>query len=305
MGKQKDIRMMTVYSYARFVAYTENFKLVPDILESFDVEDSRIFTFRLRKGHKWSDGHPFTSKDIEYAWKDVISEPEFNGGSLQANLVVNGKGPKFEVVDDFTVRFTWDEANPEFLPALAAPRPIFLALPAHYMKAFHKNHQDPAKLEELIKQANAKNWRGLHIRGGLVAHERSALLQQNESQHSFGGGLLPGLRRALPLPPKLPGDARGLSLSSVRDGTAAVGAHASNHVRAAAKQCKGVAYRHPLFLGVAQRGFRLVDSLREPELRVSENRWVSDAPGQPCGAGYCGPVVSLQGLTAKLRRRHR
>ena len=128
MGKQKDIRMMTVYSYARFVTYTDTFELVPDILESFDVQESRIFTLRLRKGHKWSDGHPFTTKDIEYAWNDVIAEPELNGGSLPAQLQVNGKPPKFEVLDDLTVRFTWHAANPDFLPALAAPRPIFLAL---------------------------------------------------------------------------------------------------------------------------------------------------------------------------------
>ena len=166
MGKQKDIRMMTVYSYARFVTYNDQFELVPDILESFEVEGSRIFTFKLRKGHKWSDGHPFTSADIDYAWKYVITEPELSGGSLPAQLIVDGKPPKFEVLDEQTVRFTWHAANPDFLSALAAPRPIFLALPAHYMKTFHKHYQDPTKLEELIAEEKAKNWRGLHIRKG-------------------------------------------------------------------------------------------------------------------------------------------
>ena len=166
MGKQKDIRMMTVYGYARFVTYNDTFELVPDILESFEVKDSRVFTFKLRKGHKWSDGHPFTSADIDYAWNYVITEPELSGGSLPSTLQVDGKPPKFEVLDELTVRFTWEAANPEFLPALAAPRPIFLALPAHYMKQFHKHYQEPAKLEKLMAEAKAKNWRGLHIRKG-------------------------------------------------------------------------------------------------------------------------------------------
>ncbi len=166
MGKQKDIRMMTVYSYARFVAYNEQFELVPDIVESFDVQEGRIFTFKLRKGHKWSDGHPFTSDDIKYAWDYVIADPELSGGSLPANLIVDGKPPKFEVIDELTVRFTWHAPNPNFLPALAGPRPIFLAKPAHYLKQFHKRYQDATKLEQLIAEARAKNWRGLHIRKG-------------------------------------------------------------------------------------------------------------------------------------------
>ena len=62
MGKAKDIRMMAVYGYARLVGFDENFSLKPDILESFEVEEGRIFTLRLRKGHKWSDGHPLPQR---------------------------------------------------------------------------------------------------------------------------------------------------------------------------------------------------------------------------------------------------
>ncbi len=166
MGKQKDIRMMTVYGYTRFVTFTDTFKLVPDLLESFEVVENRIFTFRLRKGHKWSDGHPFTSEDIRYAWEDVITDPELGGGSLPPALVAGGKGPVFEIVDETTVRFIWEAPNPAFLLALAAPRPIFLALPSHYMKQFHKKYQTEDKLKELAAAASAKNWRGLHIRKG-------------------------------------------------------------------------------------------------------------------------------------------
>lgn len=35
-----------------------------NILESFDIKENRIFTFKLRKGMKWSDGHPVTTEDI-------------------------------------------------------------------------------------------------------------------------------------------------------------------------------------------------------------------------------------------------
>ncbi len=166
MGKQKDIRMMTVYGYARFVVFNENYELVPDILESVDNEENRVFTFHLRKGHKWSDGHPFTSEDIRYVWEDVLNDEELGAGGLPAQLIVNGRGPQFEVIDETTVRFTWQDPNPEFLLALAAPRPIFLAMPAHYMKQFHKRYQTEEKLKELAAETGARNWRGMHIRQG-------------------------------------------------------------------------------------------------------------------------------------------
>ena len=58
MASPKDTRMMVVYGYARLVGYTPALELAPDILKAIDVEDNRIFTLHLRKGHKWSDGSP-------------------------------------------------------------------------------------------------------------------------------------------------------------------------------------------------------------------------------------------------------
>ena len=58
MGRAKDTRMMVVYGYARLVGYDRDFNLVADILSGIDVEEGRIFTLRLRQGHKWSDGRP-------------------------------------------------------------------------------------------------------------------------------------------------------------------------------------------------------------------------------------------------------
>ena len=164
MGKQKDIRMMTVYGYARLVVFNKAYELVPDILSKFDATDNKVFTFHLRKGHKWSDGHPFTTEDIRYAWEDVLNHPELGGGALPPQLMSGGKPPKFEVIDEHTVRFTWETPNPEFLPALAAARPLELALPAHYLKQYHKSYVSEDELQKLAEANGAKNWRGLHIR---------------------------------------------------------------------------------------------------------------------------------------------
>jgi hypothetical protein len=62
MSSPKDTRYVVTYSYAQLVAYDAKYNLVPNILENFDIQGARIFTFHLRKGQKWSDGSPFTTE---------------------------------------------------------------------------------------------------------------------------------------------------------------------------------------------------------------------------------------------------
>ncbi len=164
MGSPKDIRMMTVYGYARFVVFNQDYRIVPDILKSFDVQDGRIFTFHLRPGHKWSDGKPFTAEDIRFTWEDVINNHELSPAGPPRELLVDGKPPRFTVIDPETVRFEWDAPNPDFLPALAGARPLYLAMPAHYLKQFQPKYQDPAKLATMVADAQVRNWTNLFIR---------------------------------------------------------------------------------------------------------------------------------------------
>ncbi|HEV8679089.1 MAG TPA: ABC transporter substrate-binding protein [Stellaceae bacterium] len=166
MASPKDTRLMTVYGYARLVAYTPALALVPDMLEQLQVEDGRSFTLRLRAGHKWSDGHPFTSADFRYWFKDIAENPKLSPTGLPVALLPNGEVPRFEVVDERTVRYTWSNPNPLFLPALAGPDPLFIYAPAHYLKHFHEKYADKASLESQIKQIGARNWSVLHNKMG-------------------------------------------------------------------------------------------------------------------------------------------
>ena len=166
MGKSKDIRMMTVYGYARLIGFDPNFDLVPDILEKFESEEGRIFTLHLRKGHKWSDGHPFTAEDFRYFWEDVATNEELMGAGPPQVLLSNGKPPKFEVIDDYTVRYTWDEPNPAFPLGLAGPRPAYIYKPAHYMKQFHARYADADTLAKIVEEGEYRNWGAVHTRLG-------------------------------------------------------------------------------------------------------------------------------------------
>ena len=73
MSSSKDTRYLVTYGYAQLVAYDAQYRLVPNILESFEVEEGRIFTFHLRPGQKWSDGSPFTTEDFRFFWEDVAN----------------------------------------------------------------------------------------------------------------------------------------------------------------------------------------------------------------------------------------
>ena len=161
---QRDIRLMTIYGYSRLVGYDENLELKPDILESCEVTEERIFTLRIREGHRWSDGSLFTSEDFRYCWEDVWLNEDLSSGGLSRDLLVDAKPPVFEILDSLTVRFSWHAPNPDFLPSLASAQALSICLPSAYMKQFHKKYQDSDKLQELVDKNKAKKWTTLHIR---------------------------------------------------------------------------------------------------------------------------------------------
>lgn len=164
ISRAKDVRLLVVYGYARLVGYDENFELVPDIAESFDIDEGRRFTFHLRPGHRWSDGTPFTAEDFRYWWEDVANNPALSPAGPPREMLVDDEAPTFEVLDDHTVRFTWSKPNPYFLPRLAGASPLYIYRPAHYLSRFHEKFADSAELEALLKKRRTRNWASLHNR---------------------------------------------------------------------------------------------------------------------------------------------
>lgn len=164
VARARDIRYISATGYARLAGYDQDFELQPDILEAIDNQDERIFTFHLRPGHKWSDGEPFTAEDFRFFWEDVANNPVVMPSGPPEFMMVDGKPPHFEVIDQQTVRYSWDEPNPRFLPQLANPRDPFIYRPAHYLKQFHASFTDPAKLMEMARQQKLKSWAGLYNR---------------------------------------------------------------------------------------------------------------------------------------------
>lgn len=115
--------------------------LVPHLAKGCDVSaDNCEFTFHLRRGVRWSDGHPFNADDILYWWdweancRDLRDKPP-------AEMLIRNRPGKVVKVDDYTVKFIFPEAYgafPQFIP-----RMLDVAnAPAHYLKRFHPTHPE-------------------------------------------------------------------------------------------------------------------------------------------------------------------
>jgi len=164
MGDQRDIRMMTLYGYSRLVGYDDNLDLVPDILDGYDEVDGRVFTLRLRPGHRWSDGSPFTTEDFRYWWEDVANNKRLSPGGPPQALLAGGKPPVVEILSPTEIRYRWSEPNPVFLPALAGAQPTYICMPSGYLKQFHETYADKATLAHRVRQVRVRDWGALHER---------------------------------------------------------------------------------------------------------------------------------------------
>src|SRR3546814_2130155 len=104
---------------------------------------------KLREGHRWSDGAPFTAEDFRYFWEDIANNEELSPIGPEIPLRLDNELPKFEVIDETTVRYSWSKPNPFLIPALAGARPLEIFVPSHYLNQFHpkRSEEQPSELQ--------------------------------------------------------------------------------------------------------------------------------------------------------------
>lgn len=113
-------------------------KPFPKLAKSFSVsKDNLEYTFVLRKGLKWSDGHPLTADDVVFTFRDLVGAG-FGNTSNRDVISVYGMFPEVTKVDDLTVKFK--TAKP-FAPFLIAVHSIPIA-PKHVMEQYTKKPRD-------------------------------------------------------------------------------------------------------------------------------------------------------------------
>jgi peptide/nickel transport system substrate-binding protein len=128
--------------------------------------DSKVFTFKLRDGLKWSDGKPCTADDMMFALLDVSADKDLHpDGVYDVYLSPDTqKLAAIEKVDDRTVRITYTAPQPSLLSQIAdgtflREGPYGMLLPKHYFEQFHKKYTPG--VDALAKKAGVGSWTDL------------------------------------------------------------------------------------------------------------------------------------------------
>jgi peptide/nickel transport system substrate-binding protein len=139
-------------------------EIIPNVAESFEVsDDARTYTFRLRAGHKWSDGAPFTTEDIQFTFDAVLGYPEIG--------VAAGDNPMtLEVVDEQEFSITFERPDGLYLQQLCRPaNDPWTVFPKHYLSQFHKDY-NTENLDELVEEAGEPSWLELFMKKGITIY---------------------------------------------------------------------------------------------------------------------------------------
>lgn len=144
-------------------------KLLPNVAESYEVlEDGKIFVFHLRKGLRWSDGAPFTTDDVMFAWENHLLNKEITP-KLPSWWLSDGAMPKVDRIDDYTFRISHSKPHPLFLYTFIVQQKE-LYLPKHYLKQFHAEFTPKETLDKLVQKEGVENWVQLYNNRGGQYH---------------------------------------------------------------------------------------------------------------------------------------
>jgi ABC-type dipeptide/oligopeptide/nickel transport system permease component/ABC-type transport system substrate-binding protein len=138
------------------------YPLVPHVAKEVTASpDRRVYTMTLRKGMKWSDGEPFTSRDILYRWECEINDPSFIT-QVPGWMRSGGKLAKVEAPDDLHVTFTFDVPNGLFMETLAFWGHQFTNSPEHYLRKYHPVYGDKELIERTMQSYRMPSPRALY-----------------------------------------------------------------------------------------------------------------------------------------------
>lgn len=138
--------------FNRLIKFDADLNLIPDACEDFTVSpDATEFTFRLRQDIAWTDGEPFTARDVMFTYKlaltkaasarqygklsQILGAPEFYEG--EADDVAG-----LEMPDDYTFKITLAQPNIAFLVGPSHSSSMLWILPEHILR-----DMDPAGID--------------------------------------------------------------------------------------------------------------------------------------------------------------
>jgi len=131
--------------------------IVPNVAKSFSwSDDRRTITFVLRRGHKWSNGVPFTTDDVVFYFDDLIKNKDLHP-TVPGVWRVGGKPVEVEKVDAETFKLHFAGPHPGLLHYLSTGGSFFSPYaPKHFYEKYHIKYNPNADAD--AKAAGAENW---------------------------------------------------------------------------------------------------------------------------------------------------
>ena len=132
--------MFRITGYEPLVAWDRDWtgKVIPNLAEEFSGNaDATEFTFKLRKGLKWSDGQPFTSDDVGFFVNDIAQQQGAVPQRRRTGWWSTASSASSTKVDDQTFKIKFAEPYGLFLQRLASVYGVQIDMMAkHYCSQF-------------------------------------------------------------------------------------------------------------------------------------------------------------------------
>lgn len=142
----------SMYGHSILRWLDDGLRVGPGLAESWESnDDASTWTLKFREGLKWSDGEPWTTKDILFWWEDQVlfknaDNPDLSSDQQPPDEARSGKGTLMTLtaIDDYTLEMKFDAPAPLTADRLAmwvnrgiGPRWMD---PRHYLEQFHPKY---------------------------------------------------------------------------------------------------------------------------------------------------------------------
>ncbi|MEZ5848342.1 MAG: ABC transporter substrate-binding protein [Geminicoccaceae bacterium] len=180
--------------HVNLLRYSDDLQtIVPNVARGWTWNDDFTeVTLTLRKGHKWSDGEPFTAHDVAFWYNGLINNREIYK-EIPDRFSVSGEPFKVEAVDDVTVRITLSGPKPGLMSVFAVDYAQAFQ-PLHFFRRWHPDHDDNA--EQNARDDGFDSWVdavNFYYGGSDWTDVPTPLLKDPGKAEALGRGVRPSL----------------------------------------------------------------------------------------------------------------
>jgi peptide/nickel transport system substrate-binding protein len=170
-GAASAIAEITLYNiYETLTKINPDGSVSPLLAEGWEISpDLRTYTFRLRKGVKFSNGEPFNARTVKFAFDRAGGEKSTNKDKRTfANIST-------QVVDDHTVVLINKEIDPDFLFLMGQATAVMVEPKSADGNATQPVGTGPFKLENWVKGSSValSRWDGYRNAGAIKLRRAS------------------------------------------------------------------------------------------------------------------------------------